>query len=193
VDACIVELGQRYSGPHPLAEALRGFVADIAGLKVGEALDLRPADYLYRLLALDPFAGFVKNENRARNLAILSQLLNTFQNYYHYTVVTYRNREILRWHLFNSFLRLLHEGGINEYEDPDQPFPNLQVLSRTERDMPGPTAPPVVRTEHDRQARLALLRAHNTPQPFSCRARFFCPSRTGTMPPRSPGSWGPVA
>ena len=65
-------------------------------LQEGEALDLRPADYFYRLLALEPFAGLVKNENRARNLAIFSQLLNTFQNYYHYTVVTFRNREYLR-------------------------------------------------------------------------------------------------
>jgi len=72
VDACITELGRRYSGTHPLAAALRGFVADIAGLQEGETLDLRPADYFYRLLALEPFAGLVKNENRSRNLAIFS-------------------------------------------------------------------------------------------------------------------------
>jgi DNA helicase-2/ATP-dependent DNA helicase PcrA len=72
---------------------------------------------------LDPFIKAVKNENAARNLAIFSQLLNVFQSYYHYTVVTHRNREFVRFHLFNSFLRLLHDGGINEYEDPDQPFP----------------------------------------------------------------------
>src|SRR5207248_3336272 len=99
--------------------------------KAGESPDLRPADYFYRLLALEPFRTYVKNENRARNLAVLSQLLNTFQNYYHYTVVTFKNREYLRYHLFNSFLRLLHEGGINEYEDPDQPFPKgyVQVMT----------------------------------------------------------------
>lgn len=103
----------------------------IQGLKEGESLDLRPADYFYRLLALEPFAGFLGNENRARNLAILSQLLNTFQNYYHYTVVTFKNREYLRYHLFNSFFRLLHDGGINEYEDLDQPFPkgHVQVMT----------------------------------------------------------------
>jgi DNA helicase II / ATP-dependent DNA helicase PcrA len=52
-------------------------------------------------------------------------------HYYHYTVVTYRNRVALRFHLFNSFLRLLHEGGINEYEDPEQLFPkgHVQVLT----------------------------------------------------------------
>ena len=68
-----------------------------------------------------------------RNLAILSQLINTFQNYYHYTVVTFKNREYLRFHLFASFIRLFYDGGINEYEDPDQPF-----VDATRRDsLPG--------------------------------------------------------
>jgi DNA helicase-2/ATP-dependent DNA helicase PcrA len=49
VDAGIVELGRRYSSPHPLAIALQRFVADIANLKEGETLDLRPADYFYPL------------------------------------------------------------------------------------------------------------------------------------------------
>ena len=131
VDAGILDLGRGYGAPHPLALALRKWVQEIANLQEGESLDLRPADYFYSLLSLDPFAKAVKNENPARNLAILSQLLNVFQGYYHYTVVTYRNREFLRLHLFNSFLRLLHDGGINEYEDPDQPFPKgyVQVLT----------------------------------------------------------------
>jgi DNA helicase-2/ATP-dependent DNA helicase PcrA len=144
VDGCLVELGRRCDGSHPLAQALRGFVADIQGLKAGESLDLRPADYFYRLLALEPFAGFLVNENRARNLAILSQLLNTFQNYYHYTVVTHRNREFLRFHLFNSFFRLLHEGGINEYEDPDQPLPKGHVQVMTIHQAKGLEFPVVV-------------------------------------------------
>jgi DNA helicase-2/ATP-dependent DNA helicase PcrA len=151
VDAGIMELGRRYSGSHPLAAALRGFIADITGLQEGETLDLRPADYFYRLLALEPFAGLVKNENRARNLAIFSQLLNTFQNYYHYTVVTYRNREILRWHLFNSFLQLLYEGGMNEYEDPDQPFPKGHVQVMTIHQAKGLEFPVVVVGSLDKQ------------------------------------------
>jgi DNA helicase-2/ATP-dependent DNA helicase PcrA len=151
VDAAIVELGRRYSGAHPLAEALRGFVADIAALQEGKSLDLRPADYFYRLLALDPFASFAKNENRARNLAILSQLLNTFQNYYHYTVVTYRNREPLRFHLFNSFFRLLHDGGINEYEDPNQPSPKGYVQIMTIHQAKGLEFPVVVVGSLDKQ------------------------------------------
>ena len=151
VDECIVDLSRRCGGSHPLAEALQGFVGEIAGLKEGESLDMRPADYFYRLLALQPFAEFVKNENRARNLAILSQLLNTFQNYYHYSVVTYRNREYLRFHLFNSFLRLLHDGGINEYEDPDQPFPKGHVQIMTIHQAKGLEFPVVVVGSLDKQ------------------------------------------
>lgn len=131
VDQAIVQLGRRFGAPHPLAVALQQWTAEIARLREGEALDLRPADYFYHLLALEPFTTAVRNENTARNLAIFSQLLNVFQSYYHYTVVTHRNREFLRFHFFNSFLRLLYDGGINEYEDPDQPFPkgHVQVMT----------------------------------------------------------------
>lgn len=144
VDDCLIQLGKAYGNPHPLARELRARAAEIAALQPGEALDLRPADYLYKLLALDPFASFAKNENRVRNIAILSQLLNIFQNYYHYTVVTHRNREYLRWHLFNSFLRLLYDGGINEYEDPDQPFPKGYVQVMTIHQAKGLEFPVVV-------------------------------------------------
>ena len=131
VDQAIVDLARRFAAPHPLARALQGWTAEIAALEEGGTLDVRPADYLYRLLALEPLATAVKNENTARNLAIFSQLLNAFQSYYHYTVVTHKNREFLRFHFFNSFLRLLYDGGINEYEDPDQPFPkgHVQVMT----------------------------------------------------------------
>ena len=80
----------------------------------------------------------------ARNLAIFSQLLNVFQNYYHYTVVTYRNREYIRFHFFNSFIRLLHDGGINEYENPDQPFPKSHVQVMTIHQAKGLEFPVVV-------------------------------------------------
>lgn len=144
VDEGIVALARQFAPPHPLAETLQTWVADIAALQPDEALDLRPADYFYRLLAVDPFAAAVKNENAARQLAIFSQLLNVFQNYYHYTVVTHRNRGFLPLHLFNSFLRLLHDGGINEYEDPDQPFPKGHVQMMTIHQAKGLEFPVVV-------------------------------------------------
>jgi DNA helicase-2/ATP-dependent DNA helicase PcrA len=144
VDGAIVELGRRFGAPHPLAAALAGWTTEIARLNEGEALDLRPADYFYHLLGLEPFRRAVRNENTARNLAIFSQLLNVFQSYYHYTVVTHRNRELLRLHFFNSFVRLLYDGGINEYEDPDQPFPKGHVQVMTIHQAKGLEFPVVV-------------------------------------------------
>lgn len=144
VDDAIVQLGRRFGTPHPLAAALQRWTGEIAALREGEALDLRPADYFYHLLALDPFKTALRNENTARNLAIFSQLLNVFQSYYHYTVVTHGNREFLRLHFFNSFLRLLHDGGINEYEDPDQPFPKGHVQVMTIHQSKGLEFPVVV-------------------------------------------------
>jgi DNA helicase-2/ATP-dependent DNA helicase PcrA len=144
VDGAIVELARRFAAPHPLAAALQRWTQEIARLSEGEALDLRPADYLYHLLGLEPFRSAVRDENVARNLAIFSQLLNVFQTYYRYTVVTHRNRESLRLHFFNSFLRLLHDGGINEYEDPDQPFPKGHVQVMTIHQAKGLEFPVVV-------------------------------------------------
>ena len=144
VDEGIVALAKAPAGPNSVAPALQEWVKEIAALREDESLDLRPADYFYRLLAKAPFAKSVKNENAARHLALFSQLLNVFQNYYHYTVVTYRNREFLRFHLFNSFLRLLHDGGINEYEDPDQPFPKGHVQVMTIHQAKGLEFPVVV-------------------------------------------------
>lgn len=131
IDGCITELGRNFRDPHPLAKIIQEFTAEIDGLQQEEPLDRRLADYFYQFLAQEPFASMVKNENRARNLAIFSQLLNIFQNYYYYTIVSHRNRESIRLHFFSSFLRLLFIGGINEYEDPDQPFPKgyVQVMT----------------------------------------------------------------
>ncbi|MGH9768613.1 MAG: ATP-dependent DNA helicase [Blastocatellia bacterium] len=144
VDGAIVELGRRFSAPHPLALALRNWTGDITRLQEGGTLDMRPADYFYHLLALEPFKSAVHNENTARNLAIFSQLLNVFQSYYHYAFVSHRNREWLRLYFFNSFLRLLHDGGINEYEDPDQPFPKGYVQVMTIHQAKGLEFPVVV-------------------------------------------------
>jgi len=131
VDQCIVDLGRFYGAPHPLSIHLKKLFSEINELKEGQTLDRRLSDYFYELISFVPFASLLKNENRARNLAIFSQLLNVFQHYYHYTVVTSRNQEYLRLHFFNSFLRLLYEGGINEYEDPNSPLPKGHVQIMT--------------------------------------------------------------
>ncbi|MHB8800281.1 MAG: ATP-dependent DNA helicase [Thermoanaerobaculia bacterium] len=131
VDACLVDLARACGRSPKLTETLRALTDEIDTLEEGGSLDTRPADYLYRLLALEPFPTFLVNQNRARNLAVFSQLLNTFQAYYHFNIVTFGNRQALRFRLFSSFLRLLHEDGLNDWEDPEEPFPkgHVQVLT----------------------------------------------------------------
>lgn len=131
VDGCILVLSRRCAHDDSLAVLLRQYAGEIEGLAPGQSLDLRLADYFYRFVAHEPFSTFMNNENRARNLATFSQLLSVFQSYYHYTVVTAYNRLYLRLHFFNSFMRLLYDGGINEYEDADLPFPkgHVQVMT----------------------------------------------------------------
>ena len=144
VDDAIGELGRQYPDPHPLAKLIQRFVDEVGTLDDNLSLDRRPADYLYELLAVEPFTTWVSSENRARNLATMSELLNVFQRYYHYSVITKRNLASLRLNLFNSFVRLLHEGGINEYEDPDQPFPKGHVQVMTIHQAKGLEFPVVV-------------------------------------------------
>jgi len=81
VDETIIQLGRRFSSPHPLALALQGWTREIAELEKGQSLDVHLVDYLYRLLALEPFKSGIRDENTVRNIALFSQLLNLFQNY----------------------------------------------------------------------------------------------------------------
>ncbi len=177
VDAALIELGKRFGSPHPLAKALQRWTTAIAALQEGESLDDRPADYLYQLLALEPFLSATRDENTARSFAIFSNLIAVFQSYYHYTVITHRNREYIRFHFFTSFLRLLHDGGINEYEDQDAPFPKGHVQVMTIHQAKGLEFPVV--------AVGALSKQLSSPKqidrelgPFYHRPPFEPPSRT---------------
>jgi DNA helicase-2/ATP-dependent DNA helicase PcrA len=129
---------------HPLALYLQKKVAEISMLQPGQNLDERLADYFYHMLAFEPFTELISDENSARNLAAFSQLLAIFQHYYHYSVITYKNQAFIRLHFFNSFLRFLFLGGINEYEDPDQPFPPGYVQMMTIHQSKGLEFPVVI-------------------------------------------------
>lgn len=133
VDKCITDLGRKCAKPEsaPLAKILQIFTVEIESLEAGQTLNKRLSDYFYKCITREPLNSFVRDEGQARNLAAFSQLLSVFQSYYHYHVITARNLVALRLHFFNSFLRLLLDGGINEYEDPDAPFPkgHVQVLT----------------------------------------------------------------
>lgn len=136
-----------------LSHYIQRKVEQINALKEGQSLDLTVADYFYQLLAYKPFCDFLKDENKVRNLAIFSQLLNTFQLYYHITVVTFKNREFIKFYLFASFFRFLLEGGIDEYEDPDNPIPKGYVQIMTIHQSKGLEFPVVVVGSLDKQFR----------------------------------------
>ncbi len=143
VDGALISLGKHFAET-PLSGEIRKWVKEIESLQDGATLNTRPADYFYQLLALEPFATAIKEENTSRNLAIFSQLLNAFQVYYHYPVVTHRNRDFLRMHLFNSFFNFLFSGGINEFEDMYQPLPRGYVQVMTIHQAKGLEFPVVV-------------------------------------------------
>jgi DNA helicase-2/ATP-dependent DNA helicase PcrA len=145
VDGCfniMIKNGVAYQ--NPLAQYLQKRVAEISNLLPSETLDKHLADYFYEILAYEPFVELLKDENSARNLAIFSQLLAIFQHYYHYSVITYKNQGHIRLHFFNSFLRFLFLGGINEYEDPEQPFPSGYVQMMTIHQSKGLEFPVVI-------------------------------------------------
>lgn len=144
IDDALAGLAQDFPNPSPLTSLLQSIHSQISGLGEDDVIDLRPADIVYQLLGVEPFLGWMKNENRARNLATLTTLLDTFQRYYRFPVMSGRNIGTLRMRLFNSFFRLLHDGGINEYEDPDNPFPKGHVQVMTIHQAKGLEFPVVV-------------------------------------------------
>jgi len=142
IDNSLVELAKN-NNPQ-LQNEIKKAMEEVETLNKGRTLDKRLADFFYQFISVPPFNRFVNDENKARNLAIFSQLLNVFQNYYHYTVLTAKNIRQVRLYFFNSFLRLLHDGGINEYEDPNMPSPKEHVQVMTIHQSKGLEFPVVV-------------------------------------------------
>jgi DNA helicase-2/ATP-dependent DNA helicase PcrA len=116
----------------------------IQKLKKGETTDIHILEIFFDLLSYKPFSVFMKNENSARNLAKLSQLLNIFQSYYHIDIITEKNRDWILKMLFVSFLKFLIELGIDEYEDSANPLPRGHVQIMTIHQSKGLEFPVVV-------------------------------------------------
>jgi DNA helicase-2/ATP-dependent DNA helicase PcrA len=127
VDACLLDLNSIIDANRDFGRLMKRLNAEITNMKPGETLNRRVADYMYEFLAVSPFREMVGEANQSRSLAAFSQMLATFQQFYGFTVITAKNLQSLRSNLFTSFLRLLHEGGLNEYEDPDQAYPKGHV------------------------------------------------------------------
>ncbi|GAV31784.1 superfamily I DNA and RNA helicases [Coriobacteriaceae bacterium EMTCatB1] len=131
VDECLVELAAAVQGSPGLQRRLQEFSAQVEALRDRDSLDVRLADVFYRLLGEEPFVSFVKDENRARNLAMFSSMLSTLQAYYHLNVITGRNKQYMKFALFGSMLPVIFGAGMNEFEDKDAPFPSGYVQIMT--------------------------------------------------------------
>lgn len=79
-----------------------------------------------------------------RNLGLLSQMLNKFEYLHHISVLTPQYLEKNLRDLFNQFLRFLHDGGINEYEDEAEYAPSGHVSFLTIHQAKGLEFPVVV-------------------------------------------------
>jgi DNA helicase-2/ATP-dependent DNA helicase PcrA len=127
-----------------LEHYLQRRLADINNLNKDDTLDMHILDYFYDLLACSPFSQFCKDQTAARNLAKLSQLLESFQTYYHVEVVTGRNKQWIPNILFASFLKFLLDVGIDDYENSDNPVPAGHVQIMTVHQSKGLEFPVVV-------------------------------------------------
>jgi DNA helicase-2/ATP-dependent DNA helicase PcrA len=105
--------------------------SEIRGLVEGQTLDKRVADYIFILLAAEPFTSLMEDENKARNIARLTQFMSIFHQFYGFPIISHKNLEPLKRSLYSSYLSYLLEGGADDYEDPDQPFPvdHVQIMT----------------------------------------------------------------
>jgi DNA helicase-2/ATP-dependent DNA helicase PcrA len=133
-----------------LGELLNKRAQQIEDLGERGSLDVGLLDIFYQMLAYEPFSSFLENEENAHNLAIFSTLLTLFQQYYHYPIITGKSLPYMRLHFFNSYLRFLLDGGINEYEDPYEVFPSGKVQLMTIHQSKGLEFPVVIVDSLDR-------------------------------------------
>lgn len=87
---------------------------------------------VYQLLEFPMFSGFLNidlNANKsnlrpAYNIALITKLFFKFEYLYNITVLTNKNLKKILQDLFNTYLRFIIEGGIEEYEDFDEFAPS---------------------------------------------------------------------
>ncbi len=128
---CLQKLAQQREISPALNKELHALTDEIASLDEQQDTQKGLADYFYRLVFTPPFIAYLAEKRQMQNLVIFSQLLQTFQNYYHHTSLTAEALEQIRHDFFQTFLSLLHKEGLNEYEDQREPFPknHVQILT----------------------------------------------------------------
>ena len=107
----------------PLAKRHLNLTADADYAFSGLFYQLLQFPLFSRFLEEDQLTGVDKGR-AARNLATFSQLLVKFEYLHYITVLNPRFLDQNIRDLFNRYLKFLHEGGINEYEDDSEYAPS---------------------------------------------------------------------
>jgi DNA helicase-2/ATP-dependent DNA helicase PcrA len=110
-------------------------------------------DLFYEIVAAPPFSRWIDDPIAARHLAIFSDLLTKFQDYYGQPVVRSEALEKLKTRLFNSFFYAIREMGLDEYEDPYDVFPSGYVQVMTIHQAKGLEFPAVIVDSLDKRSR----------------------------------------
>lgn len=122
-------------------------------LALSQNADYAFAGLFYELLQFPLFSRYLDEHllqqgmlasRPMRNLGLFSQLLNKFEYLHHISVLTPEFLEKNLRDLFNQFLRFLHDGGINEYEDEAEYAPSGHVSFLTIHQAKGLEFPVVV-------------------------------------------------
>lgn len=101
-------------------------------------------EYYYHVLNTPFMSQWMDEELPARHLAQLSNLIETFSEYYDCNWIGGTNADKVWDKFFNQFLRRLVDGGINEYEDKEQSFPSGAVQIMTFHQSKGLEFPVVI-------------------------------------------------
>ena len=105
---------------------------EIETLKAGKGKPKRTfLEYFYGVVNTPFLGAWLDQELPARHMAQVSQLIETFAEYYDYDWIGGGNADRVWDRFFNSFFRVLFEGGLNEYEDEEQAFPSGAVQLMT--------------------------------------------------------------
>ena len=118
----------------PANAELRKFVKThgLIHLNISKSTDYAYTSLLYQMFAFEPFQGCLKvdlasgvlDTRAARNLARLSQLLGEYEYLHNVSVLTPKNLLSATERLFNTFLRCILDGGLEEYEDEAEYAPS---------------------------------------------------------------------
>ncbi|HCI79126.1 MAG TPA: hypothetical protein DHW02_05510 [Ktedonobacter sp.] len=89
------------------------------------------SDYFYRLLFLDPFDSYRKEDARRHNLMLFSRMLQTFQQHFRHTAITRDNLTIVRNDFFQRFFcfLFLDENSLDENQHEPAPKDHVQIMT----------------------------------------------------------------